>query len=1629
MAATKALGGISAFAPSGSMIPRFSRRPSPSEPVGPSPPSARDDAGPGDAEVPGAEAAEQDAEVGSDPVELDIGRPLRFRFAAPGDALDALSIRFGTHRRTNVGRVICTVQRPPGTVLASAAIHLDTLEDGAFRDVLDLRGLPFAAGEECWAGLTLEAEPGHEVAVLDAPKAVAVPSVHHRLAWAEGAIRWSDETAPGDRVGFAPLPIGRGRPRRFRFVAPSEALDDLSVRFGTYLRTNVGRLACTLQHPFGTVLAAETVDLATLEDDAFRRVLDLRGLAFEPGLTYWVVLDLDAEAGNEVALFASDASTASRHRRLVGFEADRAVDAPSVERGLSAISAWVEGDRKARAATPPVLEAGAAPFAPRELRRREAFEFDVGYPGRKTRTLAVKIGTYGRRTDGHLVTELLDRTGRVLGRQALDLRDAVDNGITPVLDAGGLKLEPGRRLRARIQWFGDEGQEVALYAAPRPAPSPSIQHRIAWHQGAVLWSDELGRDAEPGVAEAPTRFDPLPIEVGRPVRFRFVAPGDALDALTIRFGTYLRTNRGLLTCALRRPSGTVAASGSVDLSTLVDNAFRDVLDLRGIAFVAGEACWVELALDAEAGNEVAVFAAEADADVSPRRRLAGFDPDREMDTGTVERGLVPRYRLDWDGHDAHWAIWPTVPGPDAPTFSPFILGRTVALEFDIVAPARRAKRLTVQVGTLGRRGPGYLVTELLDRSGRPLLRQGLDLSDAVDNAFAPVLDLTAQDLEPGRTYPVRIHWLGRQGGEVALYGAPIVDGRYELRPHLDHLSAERLFTAESWAEPARELGPAVLVVDSGELERVGALLERVRRALPGLSFTVLGFEEASRHLPALRRAGLVVFADMFHMTAAGGLAYDDLCFHLHRDRVCTLFLDTRGGLSPAVGTVLTPAARAAMAHRRQHARRCHYVASGVPDVTLEATWPGGPAASPVPPGGLDGDRLARLVADVWRPSRPRVAVVSVLHRKAGIIEAFLEHVRDQTYPGEITTVLVDDASPEDDAARARAFAARLARDGRHDRPVTVLANDRNLGNCASRLAGLAASAADIVIVVDCDCLINRDFVAAHVFEHWWDDVDAVTGPLNIESDRRDPAALVRALERDPAAVARESRPQDPLLPAGLVNCITRNFSIKRRAALAEPLFDLAFSYSAEPGSGFGWEDVEMGYRLYARGAVVRFTRHAFAVHCSHASSMADAQKVVGSTRNFARLFRKHPELGLVARRWATDTYDRIARWQDGLGVPSGPERIELDELFAEPRRRLDAALPMLRGEAPRLRVLTYRWHAPHQYELHKLGHDFTLATALGSSAADVWSYDQRPLRPNARLVPFGEIDPRDFDVVLLHFDENVMAAHLTNGVIPANWGDAFRRLLAVPHVPKIAVCHGTVPFVGQFGLDPGRKAAFEPHDGERRALVGALAAAGARVVCNSHQALAEWGFEDARVIWHGFDPQEFPRGTLERDVLALGADLARPHYRGAWEFTDAVSRLPPGTVVETAAHPGAPIENRSRNPYAVRNFRSYVDRIRQFKFYLNTTLRSPMPRSRGEAMMTGVIPVCLRNHDVDLFIDQGVDGFYADRPEDLARFIDDALRDPARVAAMSAAARLKALDVFNHDRYLAAWDALLREAV
>src|SRR5437763_41472 len=188
----------------------------------------------------------------------------------------------------------------------------------------------------------------------------------------------------------------------------------------------------------------------------------------------------------------------------------------------------------------------------------------------------------------------------------------------------------------------------------------------------------------------------------------------------------------------------------------------------------------------------------------------------------------------------------------------------------------------------------------------------------------------------------------------------------------------------------------------------------------------------------------------------------------------------------------------------------------------------------------------------------------------------------------------------------------------------------------------------------------------------------------------------------------------------------------------------------------------------------------------------------------------------------------------------------------------------LRLEKRRYRVLTHRWHVAHQYEIYKLPFDFTLVTGTGTGITDQWSPDERPLLPNVCLSRVEDINLADFDLAIVHFDENVLSPDLGNGVLSPDWGDTFRWFLDNVKLPMVAVCHGTAPFVGQYGANPGLIEKFDTYDADADLLRSALA--NVPVVVNSHQAAREWRFSKTRIIWHGLDPQEFLPGSHDLDV-------------------------------------------------------------------------------------------------------------------------------------------------------------------
>jgi hypothetical protein len=541
-------------------------------------------------------------------------------------------------------------------------------------------------------------------------------------------------------------------------------------------------------------------------------------------------------------------------------------------------------------------------------------------------------------------------------------------------------------------------------------------------------------------------------------------------------------------------------------------------------------------------------------------------------------------------------------------------------------------------------------------------------------------------------------------------------------------------------------------------------------------------------------------------------------------------------------------------------------------------------------------------------------------------------------------------------------------------------------------------------------------VEAHAFG----DCEVVIGPMNLETGLRDPREVLDTFEQDPGHAIAAAALQDTVNRASFLNCITRNFSI-RREALAEPLFDPLFSYSEDPASGFGWEDVEMGYRLYARGGRIKFVEEAISIHVSPPPGQPDAGKPARSLRNFRRLFEKHPDLAFVSRRWARETFDGIVRWARETGGALGADRDAVAAVLAH----APAGAPAVKRQRP-YRVLTFRWHVPHQYELYKLPYEFTLLTGLGSPMTESWEFGQRPMPPNARFARVDEIDLRSYDFAILHFDENVLAPENTNGVIGPDWGSAFRWFREQVDLPKVAICHGTPQFRGQYNFDYKGADLLQDIEPERARMVEYLG--DIPVVCNSHQAQRDWRFRKSRVIWHGFDPAEFPPATYQRGIVSpLGPlVMSRPHYRGYFLYREVFDGCFEELRPETLRVP-EPHVAYSGNAYAAAKYQNYVDELRRYTVYFNPTLRSPMPRARAEPMMCGVVPVSARNHDVDMFIENGVNGFYGESAEELREQLRYLVRTPEAARAMGARARETAMRVFNIERFLGEWAGLVRD--
>lgn len=661
---------------------------------------------------------------------------------------------------------------------------------------------------------------------------------------------------------------------------------------------------------------------------------------------------------------------------------------------------------------------------------------------------------------------------------------------------------------------------------------------------------------------------------------------------------------------------------------------------------------------------------------------------------------------------------------------------------------------------------------------------------------------------------------------------------------------------------------------------------------------------------------------------------------------------------------------------------------------------------------------------------PKVSIISILYNKRNEVKWFLDGVLEQSYQGPVEVIFVDDKSTDGAAELVLGYWDRKVKTNpklRGRLTLKIRYNETNLGNCRSRNLGILEAEGEILVIIDADCVMNKYYLSSVVEAYFEGSCDVTVGPMNIETEGKNPLKLRDRLELKQDLVLKKMRLQDEINLSSYLNCVTRNFSI-RSNFIEEPLFDEELSYSQDPESGFGWEDMEMGFRLYKKGAKIKFLNKTFTLHVTHPPSLKDDIKAQKSLRNFRKLCVKHPDVLEVSRTWTLETYRRIYEWTRKITHSEVMNRVSFDVEILKPRFEAKSRYKYQPFGHRKQRILTFRWHVPHQYELYRSGHQFDLLTGIVDNFTKEWSYDQRPFPANARFLPFNKLDFRDYDLAIVHFDENVLDWQNTNGVLDQSWGKMFSFFLDEVSLPKVAICHGTPQFYGQYNDDscPTEKK-YSVIEESRLNLVDKLS--DVLVICNSYQAEREWQFKKSRVIWQGFEPSEFPLTQYAGGILSLGRAMAeRKHYRGFEIFQDVMNRI------SESDHPrkftvNEPEVVAKNNKYAYVKYRNYIDAIRDYSIYFNPTIRSPMPRSRGEAMMCGLTTISFNTHDVELFIKNGVNGFYSNDTGELAEYLNFNLKNKSACERIGKKGRATAMDLFNIDRYLSQWQHVISSSV
>ena len=318
-----------------------------------------------------------------------------------------------------------------------------------------------------------------------------------------------------------------------------------------------------------------------------------------------------------------------------------------------------------------------------------------------------------------------------------------------------------------------------------------------------------------------------------------------------------------------------------------------------------------------------------------------------------------------------------------------------------------------------------------------------------------------------------------------------------------------------------------------------------------------------------------------------------------------------------------------------------------------------------------------------------------------------------------------------------------------------------------------------------------------------------------------------------------------------------------------------------------------------------------------------------------------------------------------------------------------------------LRILTFNWHEGYISLLGKLPITFDIVERT-KGGYERWMTEFRPCPRGSRIVDFktamGHLAREEYDAII----GNDMSDLLLTRKSP---------------VPQFMVFHNrldTMIALGKNSIDPRE---YRKALSELMSQVSDLTP-----VFISASKKESWGFAGP-VILPGIDPAEWGGydGSLDR-ALRIGNFIEeRDLMLGATLSGQVLDGIPHTTLGLNPRIPGA---------HPSRNLEDLKEQMRHHRLLLHTTVE---PWEDGynfsllEAMATGM-PIVALTHSGSP-VKEGVNGFQAERVEDLKDHVKTLLGNRALAQEMGAASREIVAREFPLDRFLESWERLINQKV